>query len=91
MSNEIPKDLKDLKVEFAPGVLEQLEGEMSLEDLQEFMDEIKSRIQDGSFFDESTLVDMDALREEDPELYKKLSEFDEVYEGGCDSPNHPLH
>lgn len=68
------------RIEFAPGVLEELEQSMSAEELQAMMDEIKSKIQDGSFFNESTLVDMDTLAEEDPELYKALMQFEEAGE-----------
>jgi hypothetical protein len=65
-------DKKDLKIEFAPGCLEQLEDEMSPEDLQEFMDKIKSAIEDGSFFADAVEINMDELEETDPELYETL-------------------
>lgn len=70
-------DQQPLKVKFAPGVLEQLEKDMEPGELQEFLDVIKKGFEDGSFFEQSTPVDMDELRENEPELYKKLSELDD--------------
>ena len=63
---------KDLKIEFAPGVLEQMEADLTPEELQEFMDMLKGKIEDGSFFEEATEVDMDLLEEEDPDAYTKI-------------------
>jgi hypothetical protein len=64
------------RVEFAPGVLEELEKSMSPEELQSMMDEIKGKIADGSFFTEATEIDMDRLAEEDPELFAILEELE---------------
>ena len=75
MSNK--DDDKEFKVEFAPGCLEQLEAELSPEELQEFMDKIASAIADGSFFADAVEVNMDELAEQDPELYEKLQELDD--------------
>lgn len=70
-------DKKEFKVEFAPGCLEQLEAEMSSEELQELMDGISAAIADGSFFADAVEVNMDELAETDPELYEKLQSFDD--------------
>lgn len=62
------------RIEFAPGVLEQMEEAYSPEELQEIMDSIKEMIDNGSFFDHAQLVNMEDLEREDPELYAMLSE-----------------
>jgi hypothetical protein len=67
-----PFDPKKMKIEFAPGVLEQLEQDMSPEELQEFMNELKTRIEDGSFLAEAEPVDLEALEETDPEEFAQL-------------------
>ena len=68
-----------LKVTFAPGVLEQLEQDLTPDDLQELMDELSKSIEDGSFFDESRMVDLNELIESDPELYQELMDsLDEI-------------
>jgi hypothetical protein len=79
-------DAKKLKIEFAPGVLEQLEKDMSPEELQEFMNMIKAKIDDGSFLDESEPVDLDVLEEEDPEAYEKI-----MAAGNYNEPPKTLH
>lgn len=69
------------KIVFAPGVLESMEEQLSTEDLQEILDGIKLAVEDGSLFDESNIVDMKALKQDDPELYALLeSRFDQVSE-----------
>jgi hypothetical protein len=70
-------DKKDIEVKFAPGCLEQLESEMSPEDLQELMNKISEAIADGSFFTDAVEVNMDELADQDPELYETLKSFDE--------------
>lgn len=75
-------DTKDLKIEFAPGVLEQLEADMNPQELQEFMDMLKAKIADGSFFDEATEVDMELLEEEEPDVYGSI--VDAI--NGADTP-----
>lgn len=69
-----PIDPKKMKMEFAPGVLEQLEKDMDPEELQEFMNMLKGKIEDGTFFDEATEVDMDELEATDPEAYAQIVE-----------------
>jgi hypothetical protein len=73
----MPDIPKIKRVEFAPGVLEELEQSMSSEELQAMMDEIKAKLEDGSLFSESTLINMDTLEEEDPELYNTLMQFEQ--------------
>ncbi|PPD51190.1 MAG: hypothetical protein CTY12_08640 [Methylotenera sp.] len=70
------------EISFAPGVLEQLEDMMPLDELQEFMNQLGEMMKDGSFLSESTLVDLDELEKTDPEMYaavvKSLNEVDDV-------------
>jgi hypothetical protein len=61
-----------IKVLFAPGTLEALEEELSPEDLQEFMDNLKAKMDDGSLGDDATLIDMDELQKSDPETYNHI-------------------
>lgn len=65
-------DPKQFKVVFAPGSLEQMEAEMSPQEMQEIMDAIHEMIANG--FEGSTPVDMDALERDDPEAYATLVE-----------------
>ena len=65
-------DKKDLKIEFAPGVLEQMEADLTPEELQDFMNMLKAKIEDGSFFEEATEVDMEMLEEADPDTFNKI-------------------
>jgi len=60
------------KIMFAPGVLEQLEADYDPEELQEIMDEIRAAVESGTMFEESEVIDMDALQVEDPDLYNIL-------------------
>jgi hypothetical protein len=67
-----PEELKEMRIEFAPGVLEQMEQDMTPAEMQEFMDMLKAKIEDGSLFEESTPVDMEELAEDDPEAYEQM-------------------
>jgi len=71
MKNDDEKPMK-IEFEFAPGTLEALEAEMSPEELQAFFDDLKAKVEDGTFFTESEQVDLEALREENPEAYERL-------------------
>ena len=66
------EEQKPVKIVFAPGCLEQLEHDMSPEDLQELMNDIGTALADGSLFSKSAEVNLDELQESDPELYAKL-------------------
>ena len=61
-----------VKLIFAPGTLEALEEELTPEDLQAFMDNIKAKMDDGTLGDDCTLVDMDELQDSDPDTYNQL-------------------
>lgn len=79
-------DDKKMKILFAPGALEALEDELSPEELQQLMDEMKAKIEDGSFFDDSESIDLDELREQDPDLYDLLMERLETLKDRSDDP-----
>ena len=63
-----------LKIVFAPGVLEQLELDMNQEELQQFLDDLGKKLEDGSLLEDSSPVDMNELLMTDPELYDQLQE-----------------
>jgi hypothetical protein len=65
---------KPIKVEFAPGALDDADFESQAE-LDEFVANITSMFQDGSFLESSRPVDMKELQDTDPELYAKLTEL----------------
>lgn len=79
------------RVEFAPGVLEQMEETFSPDELQEIMDSIKGMIEDGSFFDKAHMVNMNDLKQEDPELYAHLVEQINSISDGEDPPQKTMH
>lgn len=75
------EDKKPLTVKFAPGVLEQLEKDLSPEEMQAFMNELSEMAATGDMTANSQEVDMQALKEEDPELYEILSkQLDGVFD-----------
>jgi hypothetical protein len=65
---------KPIKVEFAPGALDDADFESQAE-LDEFVANITAMFQDGSFLESSRPVDMKELQDTDPELYAKLTEL----------------
>ena len=65
---------KTIKVEFAPGALDDADFESQAE-LDEFVANITAMFQDGSFLESSRPVDMKELQDADPELYAKLTEL----------------
>ena len=61
-----------MKIKIAEHALDGLEKDMGNDELQEFLDEIEKKMEDGSFFEDSKPVDMDRMEEEEPELYEQL-------------------
>lgn len=59
-------------IRFAPGVLEQLEEEFSPEELQNFLDMLKTKAADGSLVDESQELDMEELEESNPDAFEQV-------------------
>jgi hypothetical protein len=66
---------KTIKVEFAPGALDDADFE-SQEELDSFVANITAMFADGSFLENSRPVDMKELQDTDPELYARLVEMD---------------
>lgn len=67
-------DEQKLRIEFAPGVLEELEATMSQEELQEMLDDLADQFNNGTFLENSIPVDLELMSLEEPELYKELME-----------------
>lgn len=57
------------KVVFPPGVLEDMEMNMSPDDLQSFMNEVARMAASGELETSAVDLDMETLETEDPELY----------------------
>jgi hypothetical protein len=68
------EDFPKIKIQFAPGAFDDFDG--SQEELDELMTQIQSMIADGSLFEKSKSVDIDALLEsndpDDQALAEKL-------------------
>lgn len=78
MSEDDKKD-GELKIIFAPGVLEFLETELTPEEMIDFkaqLDELASSTSTGADFTDSSIgiaaVDLEELEREDPEVYAAL-------------------
>lgn len=56
-------EIKNLKIEFAPGAFDGFEG--TQEELDEMIAEIKAAILDGSFLEKSKPIDIDELLDSD--------------------------
>lgn len=69
-----PAEMKDLKIEFAPGCFDSFEG--SQEELDELIAEIKRMFESGEAQEKAKLINIDDLDEEDFEMLEKLSAFD---------------
>lgn len=63
-----------MKVVFAPGLLENLVEEIGEEEAAALIKEIEASVADGSFFADSEPVDLEELKQEDPEAYAELCE-----------------
>ncbi|MGZ8924511.1 MAG: hypothetical protein ACXW2E_01380 [Nitrososphaeraceae archaeon] len=74
------------KVVITPEALEQLEQMMEPEELQVFLDELKESVESGTIFEQSTEVDLEELKTEDPETYQALMDQLEKY-SATDKPN----
>lgn len=61
---------KKLTVEFAPGAFDYFDG--TQEELDELMAEIHRMCESGELSENATLVDIDTLMEEEPELAEHL-------------------
>jgi len=63
---------KEIKVNFLPGSLDEFEG--TQDELNDLVAEIKNLVLHGDLHEKSEPVDMDALAEDNPELYEILTD-----------------
>ena len=63
---------KEIKVNFLPGSLDEFEG--TQDELNDLVAEIKNLVLHGDLYEKSESVDMDALAENNPELYEILTD-----------------
>lgn len=63
---------KEIKVNFLPGSLDEFDG--TQDELNDLVAEIKNLVLHGDLLENSHPVDMDALAEDDPELYEILTD-----------------
>lgn len=70
MTKQQPK----LKIVIPPQVLEQMQQEMSAEEIQELLTKLQADIEAGTLFDQSEEIDLDRMKQEDPEEYAALME-----------------
>jgi hypothetical protein len=59
-----------MKLEFAPGCFDSFEG--TQEELEELIAEITAMFESGELEENAELIDIDELREEDPEMAEKV-------------------
>lgn len=74
-----PDEMKEMKIEFAPGCFDNFEG--SQEELDELVNEIKRMFATGEAQAKARPIDFDDLSEEDLELLEKFSEQEENANG----------
>lgn len=70
MSEEQPK----LKIVIPPQVLEQMQQEMSPEEIEELFAVVQQQVEAGTLFEQSEPVDLERMKQEDPEEYAALME-----------------
>jgi len=63
-----------MKIKIAKHALDDVEETMENSELQEFLDMLKEKVDDGSFFEDSEPVDMERMKIEEPDVYEKLIE-----------------
>ncbi len=66
-----PEEMKDLKIEFAPGCFDSFEG--TQEELDEFIATITEMFRSGEAQKQARLLDLDNLDEADIELLEKFA------------------
>ncbi len=71
-----PDELKDLKIEFAPGCFDSFEG--TQEELDELVAQIKEMFASGEAQQIARPLDLDELDEHDLELLNKFAEQEEA-------------
>lgn len=61
-----------IKIVIPPQVLEQMQQDMTPEELASLFSQLEAAIEDGSLFDDSVPVDLAVMEQEDPEEFAKL-------------------
>lgn len=74
-----PEQMKDLKIEFAPGCFDSFEG--TQEELDELVAQIKEMFASGEAQKLARPINFDELDEEDLEMLERLSEQEERANG----------
>jgi hypothetical protein len=74
-----PEDMKDLKIEFAPGCFDNFEG--TQEELDAFIKEITEMFRNGEAQKLARPLDLDDLDEEDMEMLARLDEQENLAKG----------
>ena len=74
-----PEEMKDLKIEFAPGCFDSFEG--TQEELDDLIAQIKTMFATGEAQRLAKPVDFDFLDEEDIEMMEKLAEAEARAQG----------
>ncbi len=74
-----PDDMKDMKIEFAPGCFDNFEG--TQEELDEFIATITEMFRSGEAQKKARPLDLDDMDEEDIELLERLSMQEQLAQG----------
>lgn len=74
-----PTDMKEMKIEFAPGCFDSFEG--TQEELDELVAEIQRMFASGEAQEKARQLDFDELTEEDMELLERFAEQEENGKG----------
>jgi hypothetical protein len=61
-----------IKIVIPPQVLEQMQQEMSEEDLKELLATIEAAVENGSIFEDSEPINLAEMERDDPEAFAKL-------------------
>lgn len=70
------EEMKNLKIEFAPGCFDSFEG--TQEELDDLVKEIYRMFESGEAQSKARLLDIDELDEEDIEMIEKLTAYEQT-------------
>lgn len=76
---DLTEEVKELKIEFAPGCFDSFEG--TQEELDEFIAEIVRMFKSGEAQQLARPIDFDNLEEDDLEMLTRISEHEEQTKG----------
>ena len=74
-----PEDMKEMKIEFAPGCFDNFEG--TQEELDELIAEIHRMFASGEAQEKARQLDFDDLSDEDLEILERFAENEELGKG----------